>query len=57
LARPTTQPRRKAAKVGARPAAPTMADITQSAGNCAASTTAAEPAAVRMPVPAKSSRN
>ena len=32
LARPTTAPRRTAARVASRPAAPTMADMTQSAG-------------------------
>ena len=36
---PTIAPRRTAASVGARPAAPTIAAITQSAGRAAASTT------------------
>ncbi len=41
---------------GASPAAPTMADITQSAGRAAASRSAAGPAAASTPLPASASR-
>src|ERR1700742_18868 len=43
LARPTSEPRLAAVRVGARPAAPTMDDITQDASMSAASATAALP--------------
>ena len=46
-------PRSAAANVGRNPAAPVMAPITHCAGRCAASTTAASPAAASMPVPDK----
>ena len=51
LASATTAPRRTAASVASRPAAPTMADITQSAGRAPASATAVAPAATSTPVP------
>ena len=41
---------------GTRPAAPTIPDMTQSAGRSAASATAASPPAVRVPVPASAAR-
>ena len=53
LARPMTAPRLIAARVGSRPAAPTIADITHAAGRAAASITAARPAATSTPVPAR----
>ena len=52
LARRRSRPARAAARVGARPAAPTMAAITQSAPPPAASTIAAAPAAASTPEPA-----
>ena len=48
----TTAPRRAATRVGSRPAEPTIAAMTQSAGRFAASTTAAGPAAASIAVPA-----
>ena len=54
LASATTAPRRRAAMVGARPAAPTMAAITHSAGRAAASTSASGPAATRTGAPSSS---
>ena len=45
LASATSAPRRTAARVGASPAAPTMADITQSAGRAPASSSAVGPGA------------
>ena len=54
---PRSAPARAAARVGARPATPTMADMTQSAPTAAASATAAAPAAASMPVPARRSRS
>ncbi len=55
LASATRTPRRTAAMVGANPAAPTIAAMTQSDGRAAASTTAAAPAPVAMPLPASAS--
>src|SRR6185437_15492508 len=55
LASATMAPRRTASSVGAKPAAPTIAAIIQSAGRAAASTTAAAPAPTSMPLPASAS--
>ncbi len=55
LASATMAPRSAAASVGASPAAPVIAAITQSAGRCAASITAASPAPTSMPLPASAS--
>ena len=52
LARATTRPSRIAAKVGASPTAPTIADTTRSAGRRAASSSASSPAAISIPWPA-----
>ena len=49
MASATVAPRSIAASVGLRPAAPLIAAITQSAGRCAASTSASSPAAASMP--------
>jgi hypothetical protein len=57
LARAITAPVRAAAKVGASPAAPTMALITQSAGRPAASVIAADPAAASTPLPSSRRRS
>jgi hypothetical protein len=57
LASATTAPRLIAASVAARPAAPVIAAMVQSAGNEAASTTASGPAAVSMSVPASALRS
>ncbi len=57
LARATRVPRLAAVRVGARPAAPTIDDITQEASMSAASVTAALPAAVWMPAPFSRSRS
>ena len=51
LARPITAPVFTAARVGARPAEPMIADITQSHPKPAASITAASPAAQATPLP------
>ena len=51
LASATVAPRSAAASVGLRLVAPVIAAITQSAGRCAASTTASAPAAASMPEP------
>ena len=51
LASATMTPRRIAASVGARPAAPTIPAMTHSAGRSAASTSAAGPLAASMPGP------
>ncbi len=56
LARATHLPRWTAARVGARPAAPVIAAIVQSASRPAASTTASAPASIRMSVPASAAR-
>ncbi len=57
LASATTAPRRTAASVGRRPAAPTIAAITQSAGIKAASITASGPAAASTPLPESAAFN
>ena len=53
------RPRRGGSRPGsaARPAAPVIAAMVQSAGSAAASTTASGPAATSMPVPASASRS
>ena len=56
LASAVQVPWRTASSVGFRPAAPTMAAITQSAGRLAASSSASPPAPTSMPVPASASR-
>ena len=55
LASATMAPRRAATRVGARPAKPTTAAITHSAGRAAASITASGPAAASIDVPASAS--
>ena len=57
LASATAPPRRIAASVDGRPAAPVIAAIVQSAGSAAAATTASAPPAVAMPVPASAARS
>lgn len=57
LASAITEPVRAAASVGARPADPTIADITQSAPSAAASLIAAAPAAAPMLEPFSRSRS
>ena len=52
----TSAPRRTASIVGARPAAPTIADMTQSEGRAAASLSAEGPAPTSMFKPASASR-
>ena len=56
LASATIAPRRMAASVAARPAAPVIAAMVQSAGSAAAATTCSGPAATSIPVPASASR-
>ena len=53
----TAAPRSAAASVGLRLAAPVIAAMTQSAGRCAASTTASGPAAASIRVPESSAFN
>ncbi len=55
LAKATMRPWRTAARVGSRPAAPTIPAMTQSVGRSAASTTAARPQAVSIPLPESAS--
>ncbi len=55
LASASVRPCWSAFSPGARPAAPTMADIAQSAGRAAASITASGPAATAMPEPSSAS--
>ena len=55
LASATMAPRRAATSVDSRPAKPTTAAITHSAGRVAASTTASGPAAASIEVPARAS--
>ena len=57
LASAIVAPWRTAARVGRNPAAPTIADITTSAGRDAASSRAAGPAAASMPDPSSASRS
>jgi hypothetical protein len=54
LASATMAPRSMAESVGASPAAPVIADITQSAGRAAASTRASGPAPTAIPLPESS---
>ncbi len=57
VASATIAPRRIAVSVGPRPAAPTIAAMTQSAGREAASIRPASPQAVSMPLPASASHS
>ncbi len=57
VASATIAPRRIAVRVGPRPAAPTIAAMTQSAGRSAASIRPASPQAASMPLPASASHS